>query len=150
MAVKTRAQLAAEIVIIRDEVVVDANDATRVGTTLENLLDSVALATEVHLQAVVVAVANVAALTGTTTLDSVAVVADDVVHLTAQSSGDENGPWVIQAGPCPILQVKSKTTDGYAALQLGFGEKSKNKVNRPMQGHFKRAGTDPTRVLLSV
>ena len=54
---------------------------------------------------------------------------------------------VIQAGPCPILQVKSKTTDGYAALQLGFGEKSKNKVNRPMQGHFKRAGTDPTRVI---
>jgi large subunit ribosomal protein L3 len=54
---------------------------------------------------------------------------------------------VIQAGPCPILQLKNHEVDGYVALQLGFDVKPARAVNKPMNGHFKRAGTEPTRVV---
>lgn len=54
---------------------------------------------------------------------------------------------VIQAGPCPILQIKNKERDGYAALQLGFEAKPERNVNKPMAGHFKRAGVEPTRLV---
>jgi len=47
---------------------------------------------------------------------------------------------VIEAGPCVVTQIKTKATDGYDALQLGFGEKRKSRVNRPLQGHFKKSG----------
>jgi large subunit ribosomal protein L3 len=47
---------------------------------------------------------------------------------------------VIEAGPCVVTQIKSKDTDGYDALQLGFGGKQPSRVNKPMQGHFKRSG----------
>jgi large subunit ribosomal protein L3 len=50
---------------------------------------------------------------------------------------------VIQAGPCPILQIKCKEKDGYSALQLGFDPKAERKVTRPLLGHFKRAGVAP-------
>src|SRR5712691_8744611 len=46
---------------------------------------------------------------------------------------------VIQAGPCTVTAVRSKATDGYDALQLGFETKKKN-VTKPMQGHFKKGG----------
>ena len=46
---------------------------------------------------------------------------------------------VIQAGPCTVTAVRSKATDGYDALQLGFEAKKKN-VTKPMQGHFKKLG----------
>jgi large subunit ribosomal protein L3 len=46
---------------------------------------------------------------------------------------------VIQAGPCTVMAVRTKTTDGYEALQLGFEAKKKN-VTKPMQGHFKKVG----------
>ena len=46
---------------------------------------------------------------------------------------------VIQAGPCTITAVRSKATDGYDALQLGFEAKKKN-VTKPMAGHFKKLG----------
>ncbi|MFH1091981.1 MAG: 50S ribosomal protein L3 [Pseudomonadota bacterium] len=45
---------------------------------------------------------------------------------------------VIQAGPCTVLQKKTRENDGYEALQLGFGRKKK--VNRPSAGHFQAAG----------
>lgn len=45
---------------------------------------------------------------------------------------------VIQAGPCTVVQCKTKDKDGYEAVQLGFG--SRKKINRPMAGHFKAAG----------
>lgn len=54
---------------------------------------------------------------------------------------------VIQAGPCPILQIKSKEKDGYSALQLGFDAKPERLVNKPMAGHFKRAGAEPMRLV---
>jgi large subunit ribosomal protein L3 len=47
---------------------------------------------------------------------------------------------VVQAGPCVVTQVKSEATDGYNALQLGFGVKKISRVNKPMQGHFKKSG----------
>jgi len=45
---------------------------------------------------------------------------------------------VIQAGPCTVVQKKTKDQDGYEALQLGFGRRKK--VNRPLAGHFRAAG----------
>jgi large subunit ribosomal protein L3 len=47
---------------------------------------------------------------------------------------------VIQAGPCFVTQVKTSTTDGYDAVQLGFGEKKQKHVVKPLQGHMKKAG----------
>jgi large subunit ribosomal protein L3 len=53
---------------------------------------------------------------------------------------------VIQAGPCTVTAVRSKATDGYDALQLGFETKKKN-VTKPMQGHFKKLGVGAVRVV---
>lgn len=46
---------------------------------------------------------------------------------------------VIEAGPCRVLQVKTDASDGYSAIQVGFGEKKKQRVNKPMAGHFAKA-----------
>jgi len=48
---------------------------------------------------------------------------------------------VIEVGPCSVVQVKSKEKEGYNALQLGFLPKKINKVNKPLQDHFKKSGT---------
>lgn len=47
---------------------------------------------------------------------------------------------VIQAGPCPVLQIKSAEKDGYEALQLGFDEIPERKVNKPAKGHQSKVG----------
>lgn len=52
---------------------------------------------------------------------------------------------VIEAGPCPIIQIKTNETDGYNAVQIGFEKVSDKKVNRPLKGHFEKAGVDPVR-----
>lgn len=57
---------------------------------------------------------------------------------------------VIQAGPCTVSQVKTKATDGYDAVQIGFGDISAKHVNKPMTGHFKAAGVEPMRYLREV
>ena len=57
---------------------------------------------------------------------------------------------VIQAGPCAISQVKTKASDGYCAVQIGFGDIKDKKVNKPMRGHFDKAGVKPTRYLREV
>ena len=57
---------------------------------------------------------------------------------------------VLKAGPCKVVQVRTSEKDGYKAVQVGyeeFGEKKKSKVNQPMEGHFKKAGVAPCRVL---
>ncbi len=54
---------------------------------------------------------------------------------------------VIEAGPCHILQIKNKTEDGYSALQLGFDSKKEKRVKKPDQGHFKKAGVTPKRLV---
>jgi large subunit ribosomal protein L3 len=58
---------------------------------------------------------------------------------------------VIKAGPCIVVQKKTVNTDGYDAVQLGLVEdKAPRRVNKPTEGHFKRAGVPPTRVLREV
>ena len=47
---------------------------------------------------------------------------------------------VIQAGPCVVTQIKTQATDGYNALQLGFGEVKARLVTKPRQGHFRKSG----------
>jgi len=55
---------------------------------------------------------------------------------------------VIEAGPCVVVQRKSKDKDGYSAVQLGLVEARKAKsVTKPMKGHFDKAGLPPCRVL---
>jgi len=55
---------------------------------------------------------------------------------------------VIEAGPCVVVQRKSKDRDGYAAVQLGLVESRKTKrITKPMKGHFEKAGLPPCRVL---
>ena len=54
---------------------------------------------------------------------------------------------VIQAGPCVVVQTRTEERDGYRAVQLGFGEIKPRKVNKPMAGHFAKAGVSPARVL---
>jgi large subunit ribosomal protein L3 len=55
---------------------------------------------------------------------------------------------VIEAGPCVVVQRKSKGKDGYSAVQLGLVEARKAKsVTKPMKGHFDKAGLPPCRVL---
>ena len=54
---------------------------------------------------------------------------------------------VLQAGPCVVTQVKTVENDGYAAVQVGFGEKREKLVNKPLQGHFKKAGVGNKRYL---
>jgi large subunit ribosomal protein L3 len=53
---------------------------------------------------------------------------------------------VIKAGPCVVVQTKTKETDGYEAVQLGFVEETPSKVNKPTAGLFKKANVPPTRV----
>jgi large subunit ribosomal protein L3 len=50
---------------------------------------------------------------------------------------------VIQAGPCSVLQVRTKENDGYFAVQLGFDDKSEKNVSKALAGHFKKAGSAP-------
>lgn len=54
---------------------------------------------------------------------------------------------VIEAGPCPIVQVKTQERDGYQAVQLGFGKRKESKFNSPERGHFAKADVPPTQVL---
>ena len=53
----------------------------------------------------------------------------------------------IEAGPCVIAQVKNVETDGYEAIQLGFGEVKESKVNRPIKGHFAKSKLTPKKHL---
>ena len=67
---------------------------------------------------------------------------------------DENGVsvpvTVIQAGPCTVLQVKTEESDGYAAIQLGFGDMKRIRRKQPQIGHCKAADTTPKRFVREV
>lgn len=52
---------------------------------------------------------------------------------------------VVEAGPCVITQVKNEETDGYKAVQLGYGERKEKKTPNALKGHFAKAGTTPKR-----
>lgn len=55
---------------------------------------------------------------------------------------------VIEAGPCVVTQVRSVETDGYAAVQLAYGEQKDKHTTSPLKGHFQKAGTTPKRRLV--
>ncbi|HHY46559.1 MAG TPA: 50S ribosomal protein L3, partial [Firmicutes bacterium] len=67
---------------------------------------------------------------------------------------DENGNAVpvtaIEAGPCVVVQKKSREKDGYDAIQLGFGTVSEHAVTKPVRGHFKGAGVSPAKYLREI
>jgi len=67
---------------------------------------------------------------------------------TFQEDGRSVPVTVIQAGPCVITQIKNESIDGYTAVQMGFGEKKAKNTPMPMQGHFRKAGTDPLRTVI--
>lgn len=64
--------------------------------------------------------------------------------------GDRIPVTVIQAGPCTVTQVKTSDKDGYSALQIGFGEVKERRMNKPLVGHFKKAGVKPARHLAEI
>lgn len=54
---------------------------------------------------------------------------------------------VVQAGPCTVTQIKTAQTDGYSAIQLGFGEVAEKALNKPELGHLAKANAQPLRHL---
>ena len=67
---------------------------------------------------------------------------------TFQEDGRSIPVTVIQAGPCVITQVKDEKNAGYSAVQMGYGAKKPKNTPMPMQGHFRKAGTEPLRTVI--
>lgn len=61
--------------------------------------------------------------------------------------GNQLAATVIEAGPCPVVQIKNEKTDGYNAVQLGYGAIRQKLVNRAQREAFRRAKTEPHRIL---
>jgi large subunit ribosomal protein L3 len=57
---------------------------------------------------------------------------------------------VLHAGPCVVAQIRTADKDGYAAVQLGFGELREKKANKPSKGHFAKAGVPATKHLVEL
>ncbi len=57
---------------------------------------------------------------------------------------------VIKAGPVRVVQIKTPEVDGYAAIQIGFGEVKTSQVNKPTAGHYAKAGVAPARALVEI
>ncbi len=55
---------------------------------------------------------------------------------------------VVEAGPCVVTQVKNEESDGYNALQLGFGEAKAKNTSKALQGHFSKANSGPVRKVI--
>ncbi len=66
------------------------------------------------------------------------------------AEGDRVQVTVIEAGPCVVVQVKTRERDGYDALQVGFGSVRPKRVTRPRAGHFTAHGVEPTRFLREI
>ena len=62
-------------------------------------------------------------------------------------AGNQVPVTVVQAGPCPIIKVKTKLTDGYDAVVIGYGARRKSLFNKPELGLFAKVGADPVRHL---
>ncbi|MCK6602210.1 MAG: 50S ribosomal protein L3 [Bacteroidetes bacterium] len=61
--------------------------------------------------------------------------------------GRQQNCTVIELGPCTVVQVKKNETDGYNAIQLGFGSKKEKNTTKALAGHFKKAGADVKQIL---
>lgn len=64
-----------------------------------------------------------------------------------EESGKATHVTVLEVGPCVVVQKKTEDKEGYNALQLGFGEKKEKHTTKALQGHFKKSGATPKRVL---
>ena len=62
-------------------------------------------------------------------------------------SGEAIPVTVIEAGPCPVVQIKTVEQDGYNAVQVGFFDRKESKFNKPELGHFKKASGEPKHYL---
>jgi large subunit ribosomal protein L3 len=71
-----------------------------------------------------------------------------MTQLFDQESGVVTPVTVVEAGPCPVVQVRTPEADGYTALQLAYGEVKERKLSRPEVGHLKHAGVAPHRHLV--
>jgi large subunit ribosomal protein L3 len=71
-----------------------------------------------------------------------------MTQLFDQESGRVTPVTVIEAGPCPVVAVRTPETDGYDAVQLAFGPVKEKKLSRPRAGHLKAAGVGPHRTLV--
>jgi large subunit ribosomal protein L3 len=71
-----------------------------------------------------------------------------MTQLFDQDSGVVTPVTVIEAGPCPVVQVRTPDVDGYSALQLAYGEIKERKLSKPEVGHLKHAGVAPHRHLI--
>ena len=73
-----------------------------------------------------------------------------MTQLFDPESGAVHPVTVLQLGPCPVVQVKRQDTDGYEAVQIGFGEIRSTLVNLPSRGHFRKAAVKPRRILREI
>jgi large subunit ribosomal protein L3 len=71
-----------------------------------------------------------------------------MTQLFDEESGEVTAVTVIEAGPCPVVQLKTAETDGYEAVQLAFEEVPERKVSKPRIGHLKKTDTKPHRHLV--
>ncbi len=67
------------------------------------------------------------------------------IGMTQVYDGDNNlvPVTVVQAGPCPVTQVKTAAKDGYHAVQIGFGAQKEHRLSQPELGHLRKAGVEP-------
>jgi large subunit ribosomal protein L3 len=54
---------------------------------------------------------------------------------------------VVEVGPCPVVQIKTKESDGYNAVQIGYGDQKEHRVPKPVLGHLRKAGVGPVATL---
>jgi large subunit ribosomal protein L3 len=73
-----------------------------------------------------------------------------MTQLFDQESGRVTPVTVIEAGPCPVVAVRTPETDGYTAVQLAFGTVKEKRLTRPEAGHLKAAGVAPHRTLVEI
>ena len=73
-----------------------------------------------------------------------------MTQLFDQESGVVTAVTVIEAGPCPVVAVRTQEADGYTAVQLAFGKVKERKLSKPEIGHLKHAGAEPHRHLVEI
>jgi large subunit ribosomal protein L3 len=71
-----------------------------------------------------------------------------MTQLFDEESGQVTPVTVIEAGPCPVVAVRTAESDGYTAVQLAYGAVKEKKLSRPRAGHLKAAGVAPHRTLI--
>jgi large subunit ribosomal protein L3 len=71
-----------------------------------------------------------------------------MTQLFDDESGRVTPVTVIEAGPCPVVAVRTSDADGYAAVQLAFNEVKERRLSKPRAGHLKAAGIAPHRTLV--